>query len=243
MNDNEINEKFKSILEATKEKINKDIVSNPKFDEYFLKELNFIYSKTKNLDIKVYPAFDNNSVSIISSAPLVDCAKIEFNGNNRNMFKTTFYLKNGNLFIDYDQVTLIDKKELEKANLKPSTSYESKLESNYYMRCFNKDGVEYSNNSYIDCYLLDTDYNTTDLNELVSSSFHKPVFSEYDLPKESIHILNATVRNTYRKVDDPDTIYNTSATCTRDGYKNIVTSKYKSHEMFPDLIRGGEKIE
>ena len=243
MNSNEVKEKFKGILEDIKGKINKDIVSNPKFDEYFLNELDYIYSKTNNIDIKVYPAFDNNSVSIINNAPLTDCAKEEFNGNNKNMFKTTFYLKNGNLFIDYDQVTLIDKSELEKANLNPSISYKCKLETNYYMRCFNKDGIEYSNNSYIDCYLLDTDYNATDLNELVSSSFHKPVFSEYELPKESIHILNAKVRNTYRKPDDLNTIYNTSATCTQDGYKDIVTSKYKSHEMFPDLIRGGEKIE
>ena len=242
MNSNEVKEKFKGILEDIKGKINKDIVSNPKFDEYFLNELDYIYSKTNNIDIKVYPAFDNNSVSIINNAPLTDCAKEEFNGNNKNMFKTTFYLKNGNLFIDYDQGTLVDREVLEMANLKSSFKYESKLETNYSMRCFTKKGVEYSNNSYSDSYFLGTKSESTNMKDAVLSSFHKPIFSEYKLAKTPIHVLNATVRNTYRKKGEFGVIHTNHAICTSKGYENVICSLYTVHPMFPELLRGETKI-
>jgi len=238
----ELKEKFVSILEDVKGKINKDIVDNEKFDEIFIGELNHIYFKTAKSEFDIDIALDKNYVSIISNEPLVNCAKSEFDGNNKNFFKTTFYSKNGNLFVEYDQGTLLDKSELEKNDLKASMAYESKLETNYSMRCFTKDGIEYSNNSYKDSYLLDSAYDATNLREVVLSSFHKPVFSEYKFAKAPIHLLNASVRNTYRKAGEFAVIHTNSARCTKTGYEDIKCLLYSSHPMFPDLLRGSSRI-
>ena len=238
----EINEKFKSILEDVKGKINDEILSNPKFEELFLNELNYIYFKTASVDVDIDIALDKNYVSIISNAPLINCERKEFDGNNKNYFKTTFYLKNGNLFIDYDQGTLVDREVLEMANLKSSFKYESKLETNYSMRCFTKKGVEYSNNSYSDSYFLGTKSESTNMKDAVLSSFHKPIFSEYKLAKTPIHVLNATVRNTYRKKGEFGVIHTNHAICTSKGYENVICSLYTVHPMFPELLRGETKI-
>ena len=238
----EVKEKFDIILKDVKGKINNEFLSNPKFEELFLGELNYIYFKTASLEIDIDVALDKNYVSIISNAPLINCSKKEFDGNNKNYFKTTFYMKNGNLFIDYDQGTLINREVLESANLESSFAYESKLETNYSMRCFTKGGVEYSNNSYSDIYFLDTNCESTNIKEVVSSSFHKPTFSEYKLAKVPIHSLNASIRNTYRKKGEFGVIHTNHAIFTKNKYENVICSLYTVHPMFPELLRGETKI-
>lgn len=238
----EIKEKFNTILIDVKEKINKDIVANPKFDELFLNELNYLYFKTNDLNFDIDIALDKNYVSIVSSAPVINCSLSELDGKNKSYFKTTFYLKDKNLYVEYNQGTLIDKKELEKSGLKSTRQYDSKIEVNYSLRCFTEYGVEYSNNSYTDCYLLDTAYEATNLKEVVLSSFHKPTFSEYKLAKAPIHVLNANVRNTYRKSGEYGVIHNNHATCTKKGYENVNCFLYSVHPLFPELLRGESKI-
>lgn len=239
----ELNDKFNNMLNDAKTKGDSNIFSNPKFDELFLNELSNIYFKTADLDIKIEESFDKKSVSIVSYAPLINSAKKELDGKNKNFYKTTFYIKNNNLFVEYDQGTLINKEELEKADMKSNVFYECKLETNYSMRCFNEFGVEYSNNLYNDSYLIDEDkYDDINLREIVQSSFYKPVFSEYKLAKAPIHILNANVKNIYRKAGEYGVIHVNYSKCTKNGYEGINCSLYSVHTMFPELLRGAIRI-
>ena len=239
---NDLAEKFNNILEEVKGKINKSIVENEKFETLFINELNFMHFKTSSTDIDVDIALDKNYVSLICNAPLINCARNEFDGKNKNFFKTTFYIKNDNLFVEYDQGTLFDKNELEKNGFKASTTYNSKLEVNYSMRCFTKEGIEYSNSSYKDCYLMDVVYDEANLKEIVLSSFHKPIFSEYKLAKSPIHLLSANIRNTYRKLEEYAIIHTNAGKCTKEGYKDVCCLLYSAHPMFPDLLRGESRI-
>lgn len=243
MENNEMQARYDSIIEEIEERVNSNLIENPKFENAFLSEFNYICSKIESANINVEFSPNNDSFSLVSDSSIVNCSKKEFSGKNKSFFKTTFYLKNDNLFVESAQGTLIDKKEFENLNIKPGANYEAKFETSYAMKCFTKEGIEYSNSSYTDSYFIDTPYEETNLKDLVLSSFHKPVFKEYGLAQEPIHLMDAHARNTYRSQDNPEIICNEIADCTKDGYENIKRNKYTVHPMYPDSLRGGEKIK
>ena len=234
----EKDDKFKEYYDEIKDKLNKKIVDNPKFEELFFKELNFFFRKTLSIDYVIEVSEDSNSLTITSFNPVYDC-KEEFRGKNRSFLRTIFKLKDDNLVCDFNQGTLFDRKELEKSGMKAKLKYETKIETNYSTRFFDKDGIEYSDNSYSDVYHFDDDIEDIDLRERTMSSFHKPTFNEYQFPKMAIHVMHANVRNTYRKNDSLGIIHSNVAVATPDGYSNIVCALFTAHPSYPEMIRGG----
>lgn len=237
----DIKNHFSQILEDTKKKLNPIMINNPKFDELFTRELEYVWYKTDSLDFQVNVSPNGDFVSIISNKPIVDCTLSEFRGNNIAFIKTDFKLLEDNLLIEYNQGVLFDRKLLEKSGFRAIMQYETRFETYYTIKCVNKDGVEYSNSSYIDNYPLNDKSSDINVKEKTLSSFYKPSFYENKLPKASIHMLEASVRNTYRKKGSYAVIHNNVAKVTRDGYKDVNCSLAKVHPLFPDLLRG-EKI-
>ncbi len=234
----EVKDFFRKTIMDVKGKLNPLMVNNPKFEELFFKELSFFYSKTRSINIEVLVSQDKNSVTITSYDPVVDCKKVEFRGNNKAFLRTIFYLKEDNLVCDYNQGVLFNRKILEKNGIYTSLDYESKLEVNYSMRFFDAFGIEYADNSFTDVYHYDSVSDDVNLREQIMSSFHKPLFYEYSLATIPIHVMKASVRNTYRKKDSLGIIHSNIGTATRDGYKDVVGALYSCHTAIPEMLRG-----
>lgn len=242
-NDNyfEIKEFFRETMIDVKGRLNPKIVNNPKFEELFFKELSFLYGKTMNLNFDVNVAADNNSVSITSFSPVVDCVNPLFRGKNKAFIRSIFSLgEDDALVCEFNQGVLFDRKLIEKSGVRVELDYESKLETSYSARYFDKDGIEYSDNSFTDVYAFDDETDDIDLRERTMSSFHKPVFSEYKLPSIPIHILKGKARNTYRKKGSYSVIHSNVGIATRDGYKDVSGALYACHQSLPEMLRGGE---
>ena len=233
---------FSKTLKETKEQLNSDITNNPKFDDLFLKELNYIVYKTGDVKIYIAVSPDKKSVTIDSYSPINDCKRVEFRGNNTAFIRSNFYLNNDNLFIEFSQGVIFDKKNLEKNGLVAQMSYESKLETTYSLKCINKDGFEYSNSFYSDSYPLSEKIDDINIREKTLSSFYKPTFNEYQLPKGAIHVLNATIRNAYRKNGSFQIIHSNVGKLTKDGYSDTFCTLFSTHSMFPDMLRGDQLI-
>lgn len=234
-------ELFRNTIKDVKEQLNKEIVDNPKFEELLYNELLFFVRKTLKNDFDVVVSDDKNSVSITSYSPIVGCSVPQLNDKNKAFLRSVIYLKDTNLVCEYNQGILLDRKSLEDSGIRVSLSYESKLETYYSCRFFNKDGVEYSSNSYSDVYPFSDDADDIDLMERTMSSFHKPIFNEYKLPTIPIHVIRANTRNTYRKEDSLAVIHANVATATRDGYKDVNCGLYTNHSLLPEMLRG-EKL-
>ena len=80
------------------------------------------------------------------------------------------------------------------------------------------------------------------MNEQTLSSFHKPTFYEYSLPKAPIHILKGIAKNTYRKEGSYGIIHSNACILTKDGYQDVKCALYSIHPMFPDMLRGNQMI-
>ena len=235
--DDNYNDIFAEKLEEIKSQLNSDVVKNPKFDTIFLNELNFYLYKTGKLDLIIVVSGDKNSVSIINDCSLVDCAL-----ENKTFMISTIKLCGDKLHLEFAQGTLFERKKVEALGMRTFASYESKYETMYTLKCFDKAGVEYSNSSFSDSYPLSQNIKDIDLNEQTLSSFHKPIFYEYSLPKPPIHVLKAIARNTYRKEGSYGVIHNNACLLTKEGYSDVRCALYSVHPMFPDLLRGHQMI-
>ena len=235
----EVKEFFRTTIKDVKGQLNSKIVNNPKFEEVFFKEMAYFHRKTLNINFDVVVSEDKNSVSITSYSPVVDCSRPEFRGKNKAFLRSVFYLKDNNLVCEYNQGVLFDRRTLEKNGIRVELAYESKLETNYSTKYFDEFGIEYSFNSFSDVYPFDDESDDIDLREKTMSSFHKPVFSEYKLAEIPIHIMNASVRNTYRKKGSLAVIHSNVGTATRDGYKDITCALFVCHTTIPEMLRGG----
>lgn len=238
----EVKETFRDYVKDIKGKLDDKIVNNPKFEELYFKELSYIYRKTGNINFDILVADDKKSVSITSYSPVIDCSRPEFRGENNAFIRTIFRLKDNNLVCECNQGVLFDRTLLEKNGIRVELDYESKLETNYSEQYFDENGIEYSDNFFSDVYHFDDKKKYIDLRERVMSSFHKPLFSEYELAKIPIHIMQACVRNTYRKKGSLAVIHANVGTATRNGYKNVNCALYACHPSFPDMLRGGSII-
>ena len=229
-------------LEQAKKELDDTLANNPSFDDVLLKEYKYIFFKTQdnNIDIKV--STDKKSVSLTTFSPVVDCSIPEFKGLNESYINSKIYLKDDNMYVEYSQGVLFDRKELEKKGLNTFANYESKFETLYSMACYDKYGFQFSNSSYSDNYPINKPIDDLNVMEQTNSSFHKPEFNEYMLPKHPIHMLKASVRNTYRKKGSYSVIHTNVATITTNGYENVNCALYATHYLSPELLRGGTKI-
>ena len=232
---------YKKTLAEIKGTLNPEIVKNPAFEENFHKECNYLLYKTGDIKFDVVVAPDKNSVSITSYSPLIDCKK-EFAGKNKAFIRSTFELKDGNLLCEYNQGALFDRNDIEKDGVKIDFKYESKLETTYSARFFDADGIQLSDNSYTDTYPFQDKASDVDLRERTMSTFHKPEFRIKGFPKIPIHVIKATVRNTYRKYDSLGIIHSNMGTATKDGYCDLVCGLYTCHTGRPELLRGFNKF-
>ena len=228
-------ENIKSILDPT-------LTSNPKFMDVLTKELRYVRYKTNSEDFYVNTSEDKKSITIISSQPVIDCALRQFNGLNSSFIYIVIRLNGTDLYDEYSQGVLFDRKKVEANGIRTTAHYETKLETTYFLSCYTKEGIEYSNSSYSDSYPLKQKKNDVDLRDQVLSSFHKPVFMESSLPKAPIHILKAKARNTYRKRNEISIIHTNLATMNTKGYEDVVCSLHAVHPLFPDLLRGSDLI-
>ena len=235
----EFNEEFfnyiKSILDPS-------LTNNPKFMEIFTKEVKYVRYKTNSDNFYIYTSQDGKEVTILSTNPVIDCALKEFNGENSSFIYIVIRLNGNDLYDEYSQGVLFDRKKIEQTGMRTVARYESKLETTYYLNCYNQNGIEYSNSSFTDTYPLRQKRNEIDLRDQVLSSFHKPVFMESALPKAPIHILKAKARNTYRKKNEISIIHTNLATITTKGYEDVVCCLHAVHPLFPDLLRGSDLI-
>ncbi|MBR4672298.1 MAG: hypothetical protein IKO78_03760 [Bacilli bacterium] len=229
---------YQETLANVKGTLNGKIIKNPMFEELFHKEFNYFLYKTAAVNFDVIIADDKNSVSISSYSPVVDC-KPEFIGKNKSFLRTIFKLdEDDNLICDFNQGTLCNREDIEKDGTKVELHYESKLETNYSYRVFDKDGIQISDNSFSDVYPFNDEYSEVDLRERIMSSFHKPEFVIKGFPKIPIHVIRATVRNTYRKYDTLGIIHSNMGIATRDGYKELLCGLYTCHPDRPEMLRG-----
>ena len=235
--ESEREEFFEKSYSEIKSKLNEKLLNNPRFDDAFYKELNYFYRKTMSLDFDVVVAADSNSVIITSTNPIENFDD-ESPVANKAYLETVIYLKDNNMVCDFSQGVLFDRKDLEKSNRNIPINYETKLENFYSTKYFDECGIEYSDNSYNDVYFYDEKINDINIREQVVSTFHKPVFDEYHLATSPIHIIRATVRNTYRKSDSLGIIHSNIGTLTRDGYKDVNCVLFTCHASFPDRLRG-----
>lgn len=234
----EVKEFFRNTIKDVKGKLNPLIVNNPKFEELLFKELTFFYRKTLNTSFDVVISDDKNSVSITSYSPVVDCSKVEFRGKNKAFLRTIFSLKDDNLVCDFNQGVLFDRNLIEENGIRVQLPYESKLETSYSTRFFDVNGIEYSDNTYSDVYHFDDASKDIDLRERTMSSFHKPIFYEYQLATIPIHVMNANVRNTYRKNGSLAIIHSNVGIATINGYKNVSGALFTCHSSIPEMLRG-----
>lgn len=224
------------------ENIDESLLKHPKFEDLLRKEINYLFIKTSNSDVQVNVSLDKKSVVITTNKPVVDCSIPEFRGNNRTFIQSKIFLSGENLFIDYSQGVLFNRKQLEENGLRTTAIYESKFETFYQLKCFNKYGIEYSNSTYSDSYPLKQKEFDVDVREQTLSSFHKPIFNEYKLPKASIHILEAKVRNTYKKEQEYALIHTNVAKITKEGYNDVNCALFTTHFLFPEMLRGDRII-
>ena len=238
----ETKEFFRSTIKDIKGELNPLIVNNPKFEELLYNELLFYVRKTGNIDFDIAVSDDKNILTITSYSKIQECNVDALKEKNRAFMKTIFSLKDTNLVCDYNQGVLFDREELEKQGMRVELSYESKLETYYSTRYFNQYGVEYSNNQYSDVYPFDDYSSDIDLRERVMSSFHKPVFNEYKLANIPIHVMKASVRNTYRKEEYLSIVHSNIGTATREGYKDVNCGLYTCHPLTPEFLRGESLI-
>ena len=236
----EIKEFFRNTVIDVKGKLNSAIVNSPKFEEQFFKELAYFYSKTQNINFDVVVADDKNSVSITSYSPVVDCVNPLFRGKNKAFVRSVFSLSGDNLVCDFSQGVLFERKLIEESGVRVELDYEAKLETNYSVRYFDVDGIEYSDNSFSDVYPFTDEVEDVDLRERTLSSFHKPIFNEFQLPSIPIHVMKGMARNTYRKKGSFAVIHSNVGVATREGYKEVSSSLYACHPSIPEMLRGGE---
>lgn len=233
---------YRTTLAEVKGKLSEKITKNPIFEEMFHKEFNYLLYKTGNSNYDVIIADDKKSVSITSYSPVIDC-KLEFIGKNKSFIRTIFKLdEDDNLICDYNQGSLFNRRDIEKDGIKVELHYESKLETAYSYRVFDKDGIQISDNSYTDVYPFNEEYDEVDLREKVMSSFHKPAFVIKGFPKIPIHVMKATVRNTYRKYDSLAVIHSNMGIAQRNGYHDIICGLYTCHTARPEMLRGFNRI-
>lgn len=231
-----------TILDSIKNELNEAILNNPRFIDLFSKELNYYYYKTHNFDVDVKVGLDGKSIDITSINPVFDCSIPEFKGKNRAYLNTKFYLKDDNLIVEYNQGVLFDKSDLKESGLHSIGHFKSTIETLYLFKSYNKYGIEFSNSSYSDNYPLNTPAKEVDIREQTLSSFHRPTFNEYLLPKLPIHIQNANVRNTYRKEGSYAVIHTNVASVSSEGYKKVSCALFTTHFMFPEMLRGDQMI-
>ncbi len=225
-------------IEETLPLVSEKLSSNPKFRDFFYKELLFFYRKTlkDNFDIEV--SDDKDTVTITNYNSYVDCSKDDFNGKNKTFMRTIITNEDDYLVVDYNQGVLFDRSLLEKQGIYAEMPYESKLETYYSKKYVDKDGIELSENNYTDVYHFSDESNYVDIRERTMSSFHKPLFYMNCLASIPIHVMKATVRNTYRKPDSLAVIHSNVATATMDGYEDIKSGLYSASVEFPEMIRG-----
>lgn len=229
-------------LEVVKKSLDSALANNPSFDNAFLKEYKYIFFKTHDANIDIKVSDDKKSVSLTSLSPVTDCLISEFSGLNKAYINSKIYLKEDNMYVEYAQGVLFDRNELEKKGFRTFASYESKFETLYSMVCYDKYGFEYSNSSYSDNYPINKKMSELNVMEQTNSSFHKPEFNEYMLPKHSIHMLKAIARNMYRKKGSYSVIHANLATITTNGYENVNCALYTTHYLSPELLRAEKKF-
>ena len=229
-------------LEQAKKELDSLLANNPSFDDVFLKELRYLSYKTQDDNIEMKISDDKKSVSLTTFSPIVDYSIPDFKGSNESYINSKIYLKDDNMILETSQGVLFDRKELEKSGYTTYAVYESKLETLYSYYCYDKYGFEYSNSSYSDTYPINKPMEELNAMEQTNSSFHKPEFYEYMLPKHPIHMLGASVRNVYRKKGSYAVIHANVAKITTRGYENVNCALYTTHYLTPKLLRGEKKI-
>lgn len=221
-------------------KLNSKMVSNPKFKELFLKEVNYIYYKTNNKKIHVEVKEEISLVSLKSYNKIVDCRR-ELLEKNESFIESVFYLFEDDLVFEYSQGIIFDKKDLDAIGLRTHIFYETKLQTNYIQRIFNKDGIEFSYSSYSDSYPLKTKFEDVDIEGLITSNFYSPTFNTFHLPESPIHIGLATIRNTYRNMNELHLVHSNIGELSREGYRNVTAMLATTHTNYPEQMRA-EKI-
>lgn len=216
--------------------LNSEIIGNPKFKELFLREVNYIYYKTGNKKIILELKAGNSLVSIKSYNKVVDCRR-ELVEKNESFIESVFYLFEDDLVFETAQGIIFKKSDLEALGLRTPLSYETKLETNYTQRIFNKEGIEFSSSSYSDSYPLKTLFDDVDIENLITSSFYYPTFNTFHLPEIPIHVAVAKIRNTYRNMDSLHIIHSNIGEVDREGYKNITAMLATTHFQYPELLR------
>lgn len=234
----EVKEFVRNTIEDAKVKLDSALVNNPKFEEVLYKEINYLFYKTGDVKFTVTIADDKKSITLNSYSPIVDCSNPAFNGKNKAFIRTVIYLDNKDLVCEYNQGVLFDRNLLEQNNLRTGLQYESKLETYYALKFYDENGIEYSDNSYSDIYHFDNPSSEIDLRERTMSSFHKPVFNRYTLASIPIHVMKASVRNTYRKNGSLAIIHSNTGTATTKGYKDVNSTLFTCHPLFPEALRG-----
>ena len=230
---------FRNTVIDIKSKLNPVLVENPEFEEQLYKELSYLYSKTLTTNFDIMISKDTNSVSITSFDPVVDCVNPIFRGKNKSFIRSVFCLKDDKMVCDFSQGVLYERAMIEKSGIRIDSQYECKLETNYSMRFFDADGIEYSDNLFTDVYRFTDPIEDVDLRERVLSSFHKPIFYEFQLPTAPIHVVKGMARNTYRKRGTLSVIHSNVGIATREGYKDVSSSLYACHPSIPEKLRGG----
>ena len=218
------------------------LTSNPKFLDVLNKELKYVRYKTNSENFSIYTSFDKKGLTIMSTEPVIDCVIKELSGKNKAFINIYIHLNGEDLYDEYSQGVLFDRKQMEAQGINALVSYESKFETSYFINCYNKEGIEYSNSSFSDSYPIAKKSEEFDLQEQTLSSFHKPIFYEKSLPKAPIHILKAKARNTYRKRDSIAIIHTNLATMTPKGYEDVLCSLHCVHPLFLDMLRGSSLI-
>ena len=235
--ESEREEFFEKSYSEVKSKLNEKLTNNPRFDDVFYKELNYFFRKTMSINYDVIVAPDSNSVIITSYNPIKNFDD-ENEVHNRAVLETVISLKDDNMVCDFSQGVFFSKKDLEDSGRNIPLNYETKLEAFYSTKYIDECGIEYSDNSYNDVYFYGEKLDDINVKEQVTSSFHKPKFDEYHLAVSPIHVIQATVRNTYRKEDSLGIIHSNIGTLTRDGYKDVNCVLFTCHASFPDRLRG-----
>lgn len=238
----EAKEFVRKTIKDAKEKLDSSLVNNPKFEELLYKEINYMYYKTNDVKFDVVISDDKKSITINSYNPIINLNNIAFSGKNKAFIRSVIYIDNKDLVCEYNQGVLFDRKLLEENDMRTKLQYETKLETYYTARYYDENGIEYSDNSYSDVYHFNTPSSDIDLRERTMSSFHKPIFNKFTLASIPIHVMKANVRNTYRKNGTLAIIHSNTAIATINGYKDVNSTLFTAHPMFPEAIRGQQLI-
>ena len=239
--ENEKEKFYKTSLAKIKGTLSDEVFNNPAFEPLFHKELNYFLYKTNSVDFTVLVSDDKKTVSITSYNPICDCRK-ELVGKNKAFLRTLFYVQDGYLVCDFNQGVLFSRKDIENIGYRLPCEYETKLETAYSTKFFDADGIQISDNSYTDVYPFLEKFRDIDLRERTMSSFHKPKFKVEGFPVIPIHIIRATVRNTYRKYDSLGILHSNMGTALKEGYSDVICGLYTCHTARPELLRGFNRI-